>query len=170
MGNARDFRLEATTTVFDVGPGYCVAGWRNVLINCVQVAASVRILRATHLAHQQLIREHPGGLGVLTTMDALPRLPDAETRRLAAKSIRDTAGEVIAQASVVAADGFVGSAVRSAMAAVNMLAQAPNPTLVTGSEQEAVRWLAGHLAPNDTGAWGGCLLQAVGDTKDRVPA
>lgn len=155
-------------TLYALEPGYCIAGWSNVLINCVRETASVPMLRVTQAAHDDIFSRHPAGVGVLTTMGQLPQLPDANTRQLAAESIRRSAGQVLGQVSVIAVEGFLGSAVRSAMAAINMLARAPNPTKVSSSDEDAVQWLAVHAAIGDPCAWTVGLSGAIGESRTRL--
>ena len=51
----------------------------------------------------------------------------------------------LASATVILADGLIGSLHRSVLTGLQMLVPSPHPTKVCGSTEEAVRWLAPHL-------------------------
>lgn len=142
-------------------PGYVVATWKNVLIVLVARETTSELLKATLDAHCAVHARHPEGIGVFTSMRGLPSLPSREVRDQAAQSIRSTAGEVRGQVAVINAEGFWGSATRSVMAAVNMLARAPNPTGVCGTDADGADWLSQHASIGDPQTWCDGLMSAL---------
>ena len=158
-------QLPGEPTIFVTTPGYCIAGWSNVLINCVSETVNPGLLDEALKAHMAVHRQHQSGIGVFTTMTELPGLPSAEARKQAADAIKSTSGQVLAQVTCIPLEGFTGSAARSVIAAINLLARAPNPTKVAATDEAGAEWLGQFMSIGDEPVWVEGLASAIRHVK-----
>jgi hypothetical protein len=112
----------------------------------VALADAESALRA-HVIAREATKEQ---ILVLAVVDGVPALPSHDVREALAKMADTTAHEVAAHATVVAAEGFAGSALRSVMTAIFSMSRTKYPRRVFSDVYEAATWLASHssLSPS----------------------
>lgn len=97
--------------------------------------------RATLTAHN-IAMEGRECVLVLVGVDGIPRLPESDARSQLGELAKTTADQVTAHATIISADGFGGSALRSVLTAIFAFSGAKYPKKVFGNVGDASDWLA----------------------------
>lgn len=90
-------------------------------------------------------RRHPGKLVELVVIHPTDVQMTGEERTRMTKLIKRWEHDRIASATVILADGLMGSLQRSVLTGLTMLAPPPHPAKVFGSVASCVEWLAPHV-------------------------
>jgi len=108
----------------------------------------------TDLAHAQaatdLLREITrlhDGVGVVVVVEPEAPPPDAGTRPIFAKAMRECGSRIAGAAYVIGTGGFMGAAVRGAITSLSLIAREPYPTRTFQSVASAACWLAPRMTP-----------------------
>lgn len=122
--------------------GYCgpmiLVAWRRLT-----TSAGVVHLRDVH---QRVAPLHPGGVGLLTIIEANAPAPDATVREELARYMADSAAVLKSSCVVFEGTGFRAAMVRSVVAGLTMLARQPFPHRVFATVDEGIAWWCGSLA------------------------
>lgn len=101
---------------------------------------------ATLRGHNQALGEGPGKVSVLVMVDGIPGMPDQRVRAALARLADQTSQEVACHATVIRADGFTGSALRSVLTAIFALSGVKYPKQVFATVEDAVDWVAEYTS------------------------
>jgi hypothetical protein len=97
---------------------------------------------ATMRAHNQALRGGSGKVSVLAIVEGVPGLPDQPVRAALARLADKTSDEVGCHATVILAEGFKGSALRSVLTAIFALSGVKYPKQVFATVKDAADWMA----------------------------
>ena len=125
-------------------PKFTVAHWGPLLVNVWYREATAADLDIVGPHERELVKAHPGGISVLTVLKQvnLTAPPGDDLRQAAARLTVEFAPYLRCNATVLQADGLVGSVARTFITGINLLAKNQAPTKVFKEIGDAVAWIA----------------------------
>jgi hypothetical protein len=130
------------------GAGWVGVAREGVIYMRVRGHFEREIVDATHRLHQLALAQRPAGIGILFEAGRKLSIPPVEVRDYAAEMAARYTEGIRAHVTLLSGGGFFGSAIRSAISGVFMIANNPYPRTVVATPHEAVRYLRGHMTPD----------------------
>ena len=119
---------------------------RQVLVQHWFGPVSLPDAEATLRGHALALSEGTGKVAVLVLVEGIPGMPDQRVRAALARLADKTSQEVACHATVILAEGFTGSALRSVLTAIFALSGAKYPKQVFATVEDAVDWVAEYTS------------------------
>jgi hypothetical protein len=148
-------------------PDHLIATWRNVVILVWRRETLVAAVDAAQDVYDKLALANPGGLFLLTVVEAGAPPPSQEARYALARFLSSGAGRMILSAVVHEGSGFRAAFVRGVVTGLALLANLPYPHKVFGSVEEAATWF--RMKATAPRSWGEQeLVLAVKELRQRA--
>jgi hypothetical protein len=147
MGNAAVVRtsprvaLPPGAATIGVGPEWCVATYRNIMLMHVSGQIDGEFLDASLAGHHAALAVDSSGYGVITICEPGAKIPPGELRDRALLLRKTTQHQLRAQAVLLGSDGFFASAMRGVITGILSLAQSRVPLAMVGSDVEAADFI-----------------------------
>jgi hypothetical protein len=132
-------------------PSVIAASWRELFFVVWLGAGGVDVLRAVS-GHQKALSRRLGGrkIAVLTVIPSTSiKMPDAETRAFVDARRSELAALMKAEAVVLLTSGFTTAMIRSIIAGIMLLQRPGHPAKVLDELEEAFKWMAWRLEPEE---------------------
>jgi hypothetical protein len=106
---------------------HVIATWRSVMVLIFRVETTLGAVEASHRVFDELSRDHPEGVFLLTIVEADARIPSVVARDGMADFLRGATGRMSLSAVVFEGNNFRAAVVRSVVAGLAMLTNYPFP-------------------------------------------
>ena len=119
---------------------HILATWANVVILVWRKDTTLPGVEAAQRVYDDLARENPGGIFLMTIVEFGAPMPPPEVRDALARFLASGAGRMILSAVAHEGTGFRAAAVRSVVTGLAVLAKLPYPHKVFATADEAGAW------------------------------
>lgn len=134
-------KLEPITTLPNMMSGI----WRRLHVHVFQGRVTLDDMTRMEVAGSLWHRKNPGKLVELVIIFPSDARMNGQERERMAAIVKRWEGMRTASATVVLAEGLLGSMHRSILTGLQMLAPSPHPTKVFGATADATRWILPHV-------------------------
>ncbi len=123
---------------------FAIGSWRNIHLVVTRGELRAVDLRYSRQVHANLRARYPDGSGTLSVIE-LAKSPSSSVRAEAVRSFREEGPLIRCCALVLEDTGFRGTAVRSALSTIFMVARHPCPCCIFKNIEDAVLWTLTRL-------------------------
>jgi len=142
---------------------YLFATWQHLMLAVWRGHTTMDGVREGQRVFHEHIKNHPGGVLLLTVVEDGAPMPDADARNELGKLLQSGAGHTKKSAVVYEGEGFRAAAVRSVVTGILVFSKPPFPHKVFARVAEA----AGFLASEGGQITGKQLADLVHDVRER---
>ncbi len=135
---------------FERATDYAVATWHNMLLMLWTGKITVASLDVTERAGKMLDTKFPKGQVAVSISAGKVPVPDDAVRTHAARLMRERAPFVLVTVTVIEGEGFLLSAGRMVITALNLLSGARTKPIVAKTVEEAAEAVHTHVTPKAT--------------------
>jgi hypothetical protein len=121
------------------GDGYYFAAWRQAYVLDWRSTVTFESLDAAVRGKRAVLADHPDGVIVFNLLRP-SELPSSKVRAYAEKKQSEDVAGVLSHVTVIDAEGFWASAMRSTLAGLYLVGKSPFPRKVFGSVDDGATW------------------------------
>ncbi len=127
-------------------PNVLFAAWRRFGVYLFEGEISIDDIDRIEMAGSQFFRKTPGKIVEIAVIFPSEARMTSEQRAHMGKTLKRWESRRLASATVILATDLIGSMQRSVLTGLQLITRPPHPTKVFSKVDEAVLWLAPHLA------------------------
>ena len=150
------------------GPAWAANAKDGVVYMRIEGMLTKQVVDATRRLQIEALRQRPKGIGIILDLGERPSLPSGEVRDYATRMAARYPEGILAHVTILGGEGFVASALRSALTGIFLVARSPYPRAVVGSASEAAQAARMHLGTSAPDA--ASMIRALGELREELAA